>query len=126
MSVATAPPTRRSAAEQARLERIERSRPVFVFVPPRAPRVSPCEQCGSDVLENIHGGNVARFSSRAVAEVRTTNAILAAIDNAGCIHAQNLERARIDGERFADIDSRATRRDGQRLCAVRNGPLIEW
>lgn len=51
------------AAEVARLERIARSRPVPVAEPLRAPRVTPCEHCGADVLENIHGGNAARFCS---------------------------------------------------------------
>ncbi len=65
------------AAEQARLERIKRSRPVLALVLPRAPRVSPCEQCGADVLENIHGGNVARFCSdscRSAAHLATLRA----------------------------------------------------
>ena len=51
------------AAERERLERMQRSRPVPTLKVPRIPRVTPCEQCGADVLENLHGGNAARFCS---------------------------------------------------------------
>ncbi len=53
------------AAERERLERAQRSRPVLTLKVPRIPRVTPCEQCGADVLENLHGGNAARFCSDA-------------------------------------------------------------
>ncbi len=53
------------AAERERLERMQRSRPVLTLKVPRIPRVTPCEHCGADVLENLHGGNVTRFCSDA-------------------------------------------------------------
>jgi hypothetical protein len=51
------------AAERERLEKMQRSRPLPAPKVPRIPRVTPCEQCGADVLENLHGGNAARFCS---------------------------------------------------------------
>ena len=39
--------------------------PALALKVPRIPRVTPCEHCGADVLENLHGGNVTRFCSDA-------------------------------------------------------------
>jgi hypothetical protein len=65
------------AAERERLEKMRRPRLVPAPKIQRVPRVTPCEQCGADVLENIHGGNVARFCSdscRSAAHLATLRA----------------------------------------------------
>ena len=51
------------AAERERLEKMQRSRPLPAPKIQRVPRVTPCEHCGADVVENLHGGNVTRFCS---------------------------------------------------------------
>lgn len=51
---------RAMVANRPRLEHLRAAPAVKIQ---RAPRVTPCEHCGADVVENLHGGNAARFCS---------------------------------------------------------------